>query len=139
MILLGIAEASRFWWLRRRAACGKYGKYGKFSASFCGRRTNSEKDCYGNYTASRAQPVKTFRTFRSATAQRAASAAASRSLSRPHERMGGFSPEKPLLGFYRTGRHVWILPGLKTCYPNRRLRCRKKTTTAGSVRAQDGR
>jgi hypothetical protein len=83
VILLGIAEASRFWWLRRRAACGKYGKYGKFSASFCGRRTNSEKDCYGNYTASRAQPVKTFRTFRtfrSATAQSAASCAPDRAL-----------------------------------------------------------
>jgi hypothetical protein len=56
---LGDAWASRCW-----AACGKCGKYGKFSASFLWRRANSENERCGNYASSRAQAVKTFRTFR---------------------------------------------------------------------------
>jgi hypothetical protein len=44
--------------------CGKYGKNGKFSASFFGRKANLEHDCYGNSPVSEPVPIKTFRTFR---------------------------------------------------------------------------
>jgi hypothetical protein len=43
-------------------ACGKYGKNGKFSASFLGEKQIPRMSRY--YTSSKAEPFKTFRAFR---------------------------------------------------------------------------
>ena len=39
-------RAIRVWWFSPLAACGKYGKYGKFPASFLGEKANSASRCY---------------------------------------------------------------------------------------------